>query len=260
MLAIRMVVPRSQEDNMDYAGWAPRIAIGNAGGNLGEIVGIVYNSYSNVANHYAQYKWHVGAAYWDVDTEGSDDANFLHFSYDDEKNAGFPRLDLAPRSSNPGDGCGSIVFEQFYDWDDNHPIFHVIEINNVRNDYWVLDLDTNDDEGFFGAVSIHYPDGDPEASISFFHQPLEDYWLVKAGRFELDDDPPDPDWETISGPLVTGDLTYNDFIDFLTIETFQAGDIVTINGGSLDNAYWLGFCDKIDSGAYYVNVAFGDTT
>ncbi len=247
------------EEDKDYAAWAPRIAIGNAGGGLGETVGIVYSSFSRLDDHYAKDHWHVGGAYWNVDTEYPDDAGFLHFSYDATEDAGFPRLDMAPRECPVEDACASIVFEQFVEWDDVHPIFHVIEINNVRDAYWVIDIDDDRDEGFFGAVSIHYPDEEPEASLSFFHQVQEGIWLVRAGRFELGDDTPEPDWLLIAGAVMTGTLNYDDFVDFLQTETFQAGDIVTINAFDRDNAYWLGFCNKIDSDADSVNVAYGDT-
>jgi len=240
------------ESEYDYAAWAPRIAIGNAGGDFGEVVGIVYSSFSGQENHYARDHWHIGLAYWDIDNEGPQDAKFIHFSSDELADAGFPRIGLAPRLCDYEDGCGSIVFARN---DGGDPItFKVMEINNIRNSIW--EIDDTGNGGFFGAVSIHYPNGDPEASLSYFDRNTQNGWKVRVGRFLLEDDSPSPAWPDID-TYILGELTYDDFIDFLTIETFQAGDIVTISSGGFDNAYWVGFCDYIDSGASCVKVAYG---
>ena len=155
------------ETEVEFAGWAPRIAIGSAGINgCDDIVGIVYSAYSSVDE--PDYVWHPAAAYWDVDTEGPADARFMHLVYMDDTDdaAGYPRIALAPRLSN--DYCGSIVFTQY---DDSAGIFQTIEINNVRNNYWVAEgyRETADEE-FSAAVSIHYDEVYPTASISHFEQ------------------------------------------------------------------------------------------
>ncbi len=248
------------ESDKDYAGWMPRIAVGNSGfSGFDDVVGIVYSAYSDQANHYHQGLWHIGGALWDVDTQDPDDAVFFHTAYLSDYDAGFPRVDLAPRSSG-GTGYGSIVFSQHYGTDGSgHEMFHVIERNNVRNDWWPIE--NGSDEGFFGAVSIHPGHSPAEASLSYFEwDEAEDDWTVTAGRYLLGTQSPAPSWPDIGVDIQGGELTYGDFSDFLEIETFQAGDIVTISSGSYDNAYWIGYCDYIDSQAHTVNVAYGDTT
>jgi len=247
------------DGDYDYAGWAPRIAIGSGIEGCDDIVGIVYSEYSEVESAYKSDLWHVGAAYWEVDSEDPEDAHFLRFSYLDGEgdHAGYPRLDLAPRGS--GDCYGSIVFTQ-RDYDDYNPItYRTIEINNLRNDWWVVVGNIEEaDEEFNGAVSIYPDDNEHKASISFFESydvMGTQYWLVGAGQYDLDVEDPDPGWAMVDAGIEGEELEWTtDFIDFLQIDTFQTGDIVTV---STNNEYWLGYCDKIDSGAATVNVAYG---
>jgi hypothetical protein len=244
------------ESGKDYAEWAPRIAIGNSGfAGYDDIVGVVYSAFSNQAAHYHQGKWHVGGACWDVDTEDPGDAVFFNTAYM-SSNAGFPRIDLAPRSS-VGAGYGSIVFMQHYGNSD----YHVIERNNLRGDWWPICRADEDTEGIFGSVSIHPGSSPAKASLSFFEwDDGNEDWDVTVGRFELSTQYPTPNWRNVDTGIADDDLAMDDFINYLLIDTIEPGDITTITSDDYDNAYWLGYCDWIGTHAYCVSVAYGDTT
>ena len=246
------------DENYAYAGWAPRIAIGNVGPIYGgDIVGIVYSSISNMQYGYARGKWHCGGAWWDVDNDGPGDAEFMHFSYNTDYHAGFPRLDLAPRSTGVGNGYGSVTYTQQSTAEDE---FVIVEKNTERLTNWIVEAGGDFPEGIFGAVAIHDGTDPLEASLSYMIRMDEESWYVMAGVYEMDDDPPSVTWTTVDSGI-GGAFDFESAVDYLLIEPFQQGDIVTFPGyPSGDYKYWLGYCDTIDTSAHTVYVAYGDAT
>ena len=251
------------EWNRQYSGWAPRIAIGNAGSIFdGDIVGIVYSSYTEQEGHYATGHWSCSGAWWDVDNEGPEDAEFMHFSYDDSEPAGFPRLDLAPRSTGAANGYGSIAYTQCMGYNEStaRDEFAIVEINTERLSSWVIEEGETYDEGIFGAIAIHDGTNPLEASLSYMLRVDEEEWDVVAGVFEMDDAPPSVTWTTVDSGI-GGAFDFETAVDYLLIEPFQQGDIVTFpESSSGDYKYWLGYCDTIDTSAHTVYVAYGDAT
>jgi hypothetical protein len=245
------------DDLYDYSGWAPRIAIGNSGfAGHDDIVAVVYSALSHTMGAVNVDHWNVGIAVWDIDSGNPTNADIFHTMYISGQDAGFPRVDLAPRHSG-GTGYGSIVFAQHYSTGDEEP-YHVIERNNIRHDWWPIENGSN--EGFFGAVSIHPGHSPAEASISYFEWDAgNEDWCVTVGRFALSAYSPNGTFQSVDSGI-QGNVTSDNYFDFVQIDTFEPADIVTINDNVFDNGYWLGYCREIDVTGDSIWIAYGDTT
>lgn len=246
--------------------WIPRLAVGDAG--LGQaphdyVVAAVYTQSQTIGGFPGPY--HVGCAYWSpYDTDPTDpieNAVFFGLPYDISHAAGLPRIAITP------DSClrkyGSISFTQA-----TEDGYQAIEVNNIRNAstyfeyFWPIEH-ANNTYGIFPAVACHIVDGgDPMASVSYYEQLDPGQWQVTYGRFDPTLLAPDPHFRTMTGPgaSVSGEFGPADYGDYLQIETFQGSEIVAIDAGGWDQAFWVGWCDFIDSAATSVYAAFGDSS
>jgi hypothetical protein len=88
------------------------------------------------------------------------------------------------------------------------------------------------------------------------------YGVVTYGRYLPSNPVPYPDWQPMTGAggTVGGEFGPPDYVDYLFIHTLQGSDIVAIDGGSWDQAFWVAWCDYIDGDATEVYAAFGDTS
>lgn len=240
--------------------WVPRIAVGNAGfASPTYIVGVAYTEWDEETETHI----HVGCVWWPENSSNPPtDAtnNYLHLHYNSNYDAGLPRVTITPQFC--GTHYGALTFTQ----DLGSGNYEAVEINNLRNGYRVFQPVFNDieyDYGVFPAVACHLiASGDPSESVSYFYWDNNSLYHVISARFNPNNDPPTSGWTPMTGDGVdvNGTLGYDDYQYYLQIEPLQPCEIVTIDGGTWHNAYWVAWCDYINEDATKVYAAFGDTT
>ena len=239
--------------------WVPRVAVGNAGFTSPTyIVGVAYTEWDEEN----ETKIHVGCAWWPENSSNPPlDATYLHLHYNYNYDAGLPRVTITPSFCSTH--YGALTFTQ----DLGSGNYEAVEINNLRNGYRVFQPvwdQVEYDYGVFPAVACHLiTSGDPAESVSYFYwDPVNSVYHVASARFNPNDDPPTNTWVKMTGDGVdvNGTLAYDDYQYYLHIEPLQPCEIVTIDGGTWDNAYWVAWCDYINEDATKVYAAFGDTT
>jgi len=236
--------------------WIPRIAIGDAGlGDPRQVVAVAYTrKQTNPDSPGDPLPWHVGCAYWDAfahDPNDLDTTEIFALFYDVNNEAGLPQI--AVTLGDCQEKYGSIVFTQY-----TGDGYQVMEINNIRNGFWVVN------SGILPSVTCHYLRGaDGLASISYYEPDEPGEWRVTYGRFDPVADPPNPQWQYMTEDgdvqMVNGSFGPIDYGDYVRIHTFQGSEIVATNIGVWDQAYWVAWCDYIDSAATTVYAALGDT-
>lgn len=253
------------EENNPVQQWIPRIAVGNVGFESphDQLVAVAY---TRKQSNPVPGPWHVGCAYWSAfandfpNNQPPDTAVLFALPYDIDYAAGLPQIAVTQGACQ--EKYGSIVFTQYTGTE-----YHAVEINSIRggNEYldhfWEI-------EGYgstyciLPSVTCHYETGgNGLASISFFESTDAGEWQVTYGRFDPEASPPDPEWQAMegAGETINGDFGPLDYGDYLRIHTFQGSEIVATNIGAWDQAYWIGWCDYINSSATTVYAALGDT-
>jgi hypothetical protein len=249
--------------------WIPRIAVGDVGFEAphDQLVAVAYTrKQSNPPGD--PIPWHVGCAYWSAFANNSsgnqppDSAVLFALPYDTTYEAGLPQI--AVTQGNCQEKYGTVVFTQYTGTE-----YHAVEINSKRggdeylDHFWEIE---GEDSTYciLPSVTCHYVTlGNGLASISFFEATeTAGEWQVTYGRFDPEASSPAPEWQYMvgDGGTVYGYLSSLDYADYLRIHTFQGSEIVAADiGDDWHQAYWIGWCNAIDSYASTVYASFGDT-
>jgi len=253
---------RMFDEDAGHQQWIPRIAVGDGGLGYDDSVAVAYTEWSNDSTPTGIQ---LGAASWDAGAlDPLSTAQFYHLPYDSEHPAGLPRIAMSPYSAAVQ--YTSIAFTQQL----QDQTYQAVEVNNIRNtgnyfDYFLPIYNNNNTFGIFPSVTCHNSAGNPTVSLCYYEMTALDDWQVSYCRFNprlLADTNPLSIMQKMygSGENVQGILDPFDYASYLYIDTFRGSDIVAVDSGPFNQAFWVGWCDYVDDAATTVYTAFGDAS